>query len=678
MSDAVYDISSLLEMGIDEDIALNAMQRVQGDLEDAVNYIFSNELPEKYQQTDDSNEAYVRLDQPTNVGQDSLQPGELSNVLRPNDLIEMDSSEDENNENLDISFGIGNENDGLNVHSQPNFSVNTEESRSIDSSYSVSSEELSMRDSTNDTNDNPPSYNLIEHAIYKTEINDPTIIFPISNNSLMENYLALFALAIANYAPLPFIKPDFKNLNYDESWYKGDSMTEPLYKLKYLENQNDECNSISKSPKTELVSAELVQNQMDIQPETLWQLQKLITVSISKFSERSYVSAKLFSKSFDSNVQQKLSEAEHLYEILPTFIKSLIMDLQLCPGIDLEEVNKTFISTALYKSSIDEPLRETLLTLFHFLPEEYDTNLYKMFNVLLYPDDRGNDIDSDDETNMDDETQPENSLKNISPFITVILNELDESTEDNLSLPEGIDIPFEFYPQLYTKTCKDQLIKHIIDKRKNAQFELKSLLNDLNKLKSYQGKDILMFLNSTLGYLQKEENNSSEKDIQISSIIQQISAIKEQMNNKKTLKKDQYKDITQKLHNEWNLSYPELHIIETAKKLKLIDCPYLLTMVVISPTLYYMRDRTDNAKWTEVRCSTISTDFQIIKSIDKSHVKNSIKQHTKVPSETPIMFIYLKEDFMIDEQTHLTKLIENNEGCQQFHKSDQLTLLTNK
>ncbi|KAG0659239.1 UBA domain-containing protein rup1, partial [Monosporozyma unispora] len=42
-------IQSLMEMGIPIDVATDAMQRTDGNLENAVNFIFSNELPPEQQ-----------------------------------------------------------------------------------------------------------------------------------------------------------------------------------------------------------------------------------------------------------------------------------------------------------------------------------------------------------------------------------------------------------------------------------------------------------------------------------------------------------------------------------------------------------------------------------------------------------------------------------------------------
>ncbi|KAG0671705.1 hypothetical protein C6P45_005311 [Maudiozyma exigua] len=701
MSDK-WDVTSLIEMGIDHDVAMDAMRRVNGNLEDAVNFIFSNELPAHLVNNNDNNDSV---------------PIDLGSVHLPHTSSHSTSNNTDNNNNADSNHSddvyttsdpdldmTGHplntlhlqqtgltaqqplETDYVLSSSSSSTSILSRTNENFNRDNDVNSYDDNIEESMDNLNDEqqPPSYSVMQHSIHKTEVSDPTILTPLPVNSTMENYLALYALAMAYYAPSLFLSPDFKNLNYNEEWYKGNSLVEPLYKLNFLSDHpentvNAPSETLANPPhsrKTEIKESSKIENPSYTQPETLWQLQRLIAACDSKFSERAFISAKVITKSFDSNVVKKLAEGEHVHEVLPVFIKSLITDLELCPNADLDKINEAFVSTAIYKPSKDGPFEETYLTLFHFLPEEYDSTLYRMFNVLLYPEESSDDLsDSEDE---DEDDQRDSSLKTISPIFTVLLSEMDETTNENMAYKDGIDIPFEFYPQLYTKDCKDQLIKHIIEKRNTAHFELRSILNDLNKLKSYQGKDIFMFLNSTLEYLQQDEKMTNEKSKQILSIISQIETIKTQMNEKKETKKEQYKEISQKLHHEWNLTYPEKHIINTAKQLNLIDYPYLLSMVVISPFLYFLRDRNDKNKWTQVKCNKLGSDFQLTNSIAEEQLMEYIKDHTKNPNETPIMFTYVKEDFYDEQQASLAKTFEKNEGCQQFHKADQLYLLSTK
>lgn len=718
MSNQQYDVSSLVEMGIDREVALDAMRRVNGNLADAANFIFSNELPPEV--NDPMPSVPISLDspipqsvlpsnQPTEAHSSAAPPavpprnidsGEIALPEDSRNLIQFTpsssgTSSSSSSASIDSTHKIsavtdaasGKVNDSVTINT-PLVPLNTytvadtnESMRSIDtttptlwnnldvSSSSESEDDVNMmiRDDY-DAEDQPPSYSVMQHSVKKREISEPTIIMPIPLNSVIENYLALFALAVANFAPTQFLKPDFKNLNYDKDWYRGTSHNDPLYHLKY-EHSDDATDG-------EIVEvAQDADNESQYQPETLWELQRLISATDSKFSERAYVSAKTIVNSFNTEVQQKLGDIDYLYEILPVFMKSLVSDLEMCKGTDVNMINETFISTALYRPSDDGPLKETTLSLFHFLPEEYDVNLYKMFNVLLFPNDVSNTDENDD--SPDDDVSPDNSLKHIAPFITVVFNSLDESTDTDLSLPSGVKVPFEFYPQIYTKKCKDQLILNIIEKRREGHFQMRSLLNDLNKLKSYQGKDIKKMLTSTASYLEndiKRTDSPNEKDV---ALLAQINDIVDQIEQQRENKKQEYKELSQRMHKGWNLSHPDLHIIETAKQLGLVDHPYLLVMVVITPSFYFMRDKKDKTKWVQVKCNRLSTDFQVTQHVQESQVQEVIAQYTTVPSETPIMFNYIKEDFYDMQLSEVTKAFENNEGCQQFHKADQLDLLSN-
>ena len=706
MADEKYDVSSLMEMGIDKEVALDAMRRVNGNLADAVNFIFSNELPPEPM---DSVPISLDTPLPADIGGQNAAPAlpqrnfdagpiALPDESRP--LVQFTPSSSgtssSSSASMDSTHAISAETDPASRNSSTNDSnatplVSLQTYTASDRDVSMQSTETttsprfdppqlqnnsdssSSNESEGDVNilvrddydaeDAPPSYSVMQHSVKKREISDPTIVMPIPLNSLIENYLALFTLAVANYAPTQFLKPDFKNLNYDRNWYKGTSRKDPLYHLKYPQGNASTGGEI-------VEAASDPDEESQYQPETLWQLQRLIATSDSKFSERAFVSAKLIINSFNSDVQQKLGEVDYLYEILPAFMKSLATDLEMCKGTDADVINNTFVSSALYRTSTDGPLKETHISLFHFLPDEYDVTLYKMFNVLLFPTDVTT-------SEPDEDSAPDNSLKEVAPFITVIFNALDETTDTDRSVPNGVQVPFEFYPQIYTKKSKDQLIEHIIDKRREGHFQMRSLMNDLNKLKSYQGKDIRKILESTVNYLKKEVEQSSTPKETEAQILQQVQNVIAQIEQETRNKNEEFNKLSQQMHKEWNLIHPELHVIDTAKQLGLIDHPYLLTMVAITPSFYFMRDKRDKSKWTQVKCNRLSTDFQVTRNLEEAQVQEVIAQYTISPSETPIMFTYVKEDFYDMQMTEVTKAFENNEGCQQFHKADQLDLLSN-
>ena len=764
-----YDVTSLLEMGIPRDVAIDAMKRVDGNLEAAVNFIFSNEIERNGGNSNNNNNSESNsnnVDDNSNAGSDlnyvditqynSSNTKQVTNPFRAGDLSQYipqggiqsssnaGNTSDMNKNDVDVTrkganvFGTVDEPAKADDYlgSQGNASYGTEYSNipapplSLSSSSSSSSsssansgvstngssdiserinapeaqyqdqnyfnetkhedrniesrlQQISSKENTYSTSTStlppPPAYHSIQYSHCKNDISDPTIVLPIHLNSTPVNYLALFALSVANFLPKPFILPDFIDLNYHQAWFTGDNKHhKPLYRI--LGDKIVNFNDLSGSA---LDDVEMNQRQ----PEMLWQFQRLISVVISKFSERAFVSANLFSLGHDSEDEFKVSSYERLYEVLPKFIKLLLDDLCMCPGISMEksEIMKLFVSKATYTvldssdesdgvesgAGINNGVRETDLMLFHFLPEEYDTNLYKMFNALLFPSE---DSDGDDDANGNEnengeipgETEPENSLKTISPFMTILFNELDDSSDEAVSLPSGVDIPFEFYPQLYTLECKSQLIKHIIAKRKVAKRKLRAALADLSQLRSFNGKDIDVILSSTLTFLQRDNNDS---------LSGQLKEIRDKLDAVKQAKKEEYNKILEQLHSQWDLAHPELSIVETAKELNLIDEPYLLTMCVMSPYLYYMRDRKDLSKWIIVQCNSAGPDFRIVKPVQEQEIKEHIKKFTRSPSRTPIMFTYVKRSFILEPDA-LSKALRENHGCYNFHKSDQTNLLS--
>lgn len=638
-------IRPLLEMGITRDVAEDALKRTNGDLEAAVSFIFSNELPpgisenviEDYSRHESpfaGSAQHVELNGSNSTG---FEPGDLSDVIattRTEQIIGTDSD-------VDIDTGNVASNGAI-----------------VENSLYTSDESQSAL------------VNVMDCSCQKVQISDPTIVLPLPPNFLLENYFALFSLFVSTYLPHLLTKPDFKDLNYDKDWYKGNALQLPTHRIEFTSNDTEKDDEVTIVPADQLNEQE---SRLVLQPELLWQLQKLTSVVNSQISDRAYVRAKCFSLALEPHVQRKLAESEHLYEVLPSFIKSLAVDLEMCPNINDNDIRKLFISSAFHTPSNNEPTIKTWLSLFHFLPEEYDSNLYRMFNVLLYPDDNASDSDErrsygnsdadENQNNANIENENENSLSDVAPILTIVFDEMDEATEP-ISLAEGVEVPLEFYPQLYTKNCKDKLIRHIISKRKQSQLQSRSILQDINNLKSFQGKDLLKFINSSLDYLQKD--GASE------DVVKRLHELKDQITAQKIKKMNEYKQLAQQLHGEWNLGHPDIQIVKTAKSLGLIDEPYHLVMAAISPYLYYIKSR--NGQWNFVQCKSSGTDFQVRACSSPLEVQDTIKQSTREPSEVPLMFIYCKQSIIPDDDI-VRKALEHNQGCTKFAKDDQLNLI---
>lgn len=598
-SDAVR---SLVELGISRDVAEDALRRADGDIEAAGNLIFCNEpAPQITENVDER--AHIEL------------PTGPASGFRPGDL------------------------DGL-----------------IDNVPETESEEYEEMEVENESADEERA--VSEGSCQKAQISDPTVVLPLPPNFLFEGYFALFCLFVANYMPQLLARPDFRDLNYDKRWYRGDFHTNAAYRLKYVHQDGSDDEKLEIVPKEDLTQED---RDYILQSELLWQLQRLASVANSRLSDRAYVKAKMFAIVLEPQVQRNMADAEHLHEILPSFIKSLAVDLELCPNFSENEVKACFISSAFHTPSTSVPRPEstvkTWLSLFHFLPEEYESNLYRMFNALLFADDS---IDSDQADST--EAEGENSLSEIAPVFTIVFDEMEETTEA-VPLAEGVEVPLQFYPQLYTKQCKDQLIKHIIAKRRQSQVDSRAILQDITNLKSFQGKDLLKFINSSLDYLQKDGKTPD--------VVKGLLDLKDQIANKKTQKMNEYKEIAHRLQGEWNLSLPELQIVKTAKEMGLIDEPYILAMAVISPYLYYTRSR--DGRWFLVQSNPYGAGYNVRACSSPLEVQDAVKQHTRQPSEAPLMFIYCKESFIPDDDT-VWKALENNQGCQKFARDDQLHL----
>lgn len=592
-------IQSLLDMGISREVAIEALSRTNGDVEASVNYIFSGELPERKHGPEQSEAACLKDDDHMGTVETfENAPGS------PEARSEHAASSDEDE-----------------APARSSFDSSTSADTSVD--------------------------------LVKADSDDPVAILPAPRNAVIENYFALFCMAVGISFPHYFLLPDFKDLSYNKDWFRG-LYLEPKYRIKF-----DSNDTVVIVPKEELSSKDSV----ILQPELLWQFQKFLAVQNTPDCMRRFVSATYLSKVLEPIVVEKLNNCEHLYDVLPTFIKSLTNDVEMCPNSP--SIKELFISTAYYKPASDAEPMETLVSLLHFLPEEYDTNLYKMFNVLLYPED---DVDSDV-----DETY--NSLGNLAPMLTVVFDEMDESTEE-VHATQGVEVPLEFYPQLYTREAKESLIRDIIVRRRETQLESRKILRTLNDLKSFQGKDVTSFLSNSIDFLSRDTLVDSSTP-EMSELVESLESVKDQITARKAKSMSDYKLLSQKLNSDWNISHPEISVIDHAKELGIIDEPYILTTAILSPYHYYIRQR--NGQWYRTVCDEHEITRITVTRVEPKEVVNTIKAGTRFASLTPLMFTYFKKSH-IDTDDTVRKILAENVGAANFSlkEEEQLKSLPSK
>ncbi|CEP60304.1 Rup1p LALA0_S01e07646g [Lachancea lanzarotensis] len=576
-------IHSLLEMGITREVAIEALAKTNGNVEASVNYIFSGELPQQ---------------------QDSqMDTVELRNYPQAEEFVE-------------------------------NARPSTENSSPSEAG-------------SNHWPDPAPGYDdhhLVQNI--KNDLQDPLVVQMGTSNSIMENYFALFALAVGYGFPHRFLKPDFKDLAYNKEWCEGQALR-PRFRLKFESNE-----TAAIVPQEELTG----QDSLVLQPELLWQFQKLLAIQNTTTSRRKFVSSKIFTKVLEPQVIDKLNQCEHLHDALPSFIKNLSNDAEMCPG--MSSVKDLLISTAYYKPPSETDMVETLVSLLHFMPEEYESNLYKMFNALLFPE----------EDSGSDSEDSQNSLGNLAPLITIVFDEMDEST-DSPDLANGVEVPLEFYPQIYTEKAKKLLINEVLVKSRELQGEAHKALRTLSDLKSYQGKQIHSFLNSTLDFISKDSRLNQQLP-EISVLTTTLEQLKEDLSVRKSSCMNEYKNLTHKINNDYNLSHPELGIIEAAKALGIVDEPYILTSAVLSPANYFLRQR--NGQWHHVLTRSITGDVDVVPVTPKD-VIYTIRLHTRASSETPLMFTYFKES-AIESSEIIQETLQKNTGCTNFALKDRQAL----
>lgn len=456
-------------------------------------------------------------------------------------------------------------------------------------------------------------------------------ILPLPPSSILESYLSLFALCVAVNVPLKFLGIDFEHWPYNKHWYKGELLTSD-YRLVHRDS----------GPKIisrhELSAKELLEPQPGLIPR----LQRLIAVTNDPDSKRRFISAKLINKGVDPHLFHVLSQSDHLYEIFPQFIKNLHSDMDMC--LSDGQTNKVFLSKALHRSSFDEPFQPTSLTVLNFSPENYAPSLYQMFNPLLLPERSSNGY------------QLENAFDHLAPVFTIMFDDMDETSED-VNLSHGVEVPIEFYPQLY---LKETLLKVVIPLQERVD-ELKAsnqeILNKMTSLQSFQGKQISSFLNSSVKFISEDVLGESAGAKQL---VAQLNLVKESLSHKKKELMQAYSKNQQEVA-QLSMDNPQL-AIEKSKQYQLIDEPYLLRLAVLSPYDYLVshRDGTWTRHRSDIHATTIRSD-----SLLELEVQDIIKYNTRHASETPILFVYIKQN-AIDDQEAVSEALKGNLAIQSF------------
>ena len=374
---------------------------------------------------------------------------------------------------------------------------------------------------------------------------------------------------------------------------------------------------------------------------------RLIAVVNDKKSVRRFVSCKLINKGVDIGVAKMLQESEHLYEVFPQFMKNLHSDMDMC--LKGGKTSKLFLSKALHKSDLAEPFQPTSLTVLNFSPENYAASLYEMFNPMLLPE----------ESDMGYEL--ENAFDFLAPVFTIIFDGMDE-TSDDVNLSHGVEIPLEFYPQLYTKDSLQSLVVPILDETDKLRSLNKAKLNKMSSLQSFQGKQVSSFLNSTVDYVSSDPLASDQGS---EAFIAQLESIKDQLTAKKRETMAEYTDL-QKQISSLSLDKPDL-VIEKGKKMGLIDEPYLLRLAALSP-YDYMVGHSDG-KWTRHRIDLRATKISV-DNLTGLEVQDIIKAYTRHASETPILFVFIKRDH-IDDENAIQEALQDNKTVRTFMEQDR-------
>ncbi|QEU62980.1 Rup1 [Kluyveromyces lactis] len=494
----------------------------------------------------------------------------------------------------------------------------------------------------------------IEHW-WKKDPSQLVGILPKGSSALLESYFPLFALCMAVNVPTKFLNVDFKELVYNPHWFKGE-LVQSDYRLVHR----------NAGPllvhKRELTGSEY----LEMQPELIPRMQLLIGVANDPESMRRFVASELINKGTDFNVSRALSECDHLSEVFPQFIKNLHNDMDLCLKDD-KSTSKLFLSKALHRPNALEPFQPTSLSVLNFSPENYAYTLYEMFNPMLLPEDSGRGYEI------------ENAFDFLAPVFTIIFDDMDDTTEE-VNLSHGVQIPIEFYPQLYTKNALEKVVVPVLEETDALRHANKLKVDQMSSLQSFQGKQISSFLNSSINYLEEIPLGDEDKS---KELVDTLEKIKYQLSNKKREMMADYTE-TQRQIDLLSFEGPSEKIIDLAKQVGIIDEPYLLRLVVFSPNDYIIA-RGIGADTGTTGMETGNNNLQYLRNIIEfgsssltqevltpQETQDIIKSHTRHASETPILFVYIKKDH-IDAPQDILASISGNETLTNFLKEDHTT-----
>lgn len=498
-------------------------------------------------------------------------------------------------------------------------------------------------------------------------------IVPAGFSALLESYFSLFALCIAINVPSQFLKPDFRELPYNEQWFKGDTVAASPYCLVHRDSGPQFVE------KSEVVGNELLETQ----PQLIPRFQRLIAVANSLDFKRSFVSAKLISSGVDVNVTQALRSFDHLSEVFPQFIMNLHTENDMCLK-GPNATSKLFNSRALHRPSVAEPFQPTSLSVLNFSPENYAPTLYEMFNPMLLPEEEDEEEEEDEQV---DGNSPgnggsrtryaiENAFDFLAPVFTIIFDDMDESTEE-VNLSHGVEMPMEFYPQLYTKNALEQVVIPVLQERQELRDTNKAKLNKMTSLQSFQGKQIKSFLNSSINYL--DEIQLGDDPTRSKELRDHLQHISDELSTKKRELLVQYTEL-QKQITQLSFERPSDRIIELARQRGVIDEPYVLRLAALSPYDYLIaRNVSNNDKHSSGSNSAESPWLRVVTDfgsttitqhpLAETEAQDVIKSATRHASETPILFVYIKKD-SIEPVSEIRRALAGNQPLADFLQKD--------
>lgn len=344
------------------------------------------------------------------------------------------------------------------------------------------------------------------------------------------------------------------------------------------------------------------------------ELQKVIGY-LNGSSDRAFISGDNLIANLPTDIKKRLinSKIDTVDELLPKLFESLQNNRDELLGPD-NAVDKLFKSSV---ESINEEVTNNIYT-FDIDIEYRHKSMYESFNELFW----GADL----------ELLGNVRLIDTADLLTIqVIGDEDSFNDTNIQLNEF------FYPEIYNSVYYP-IIEEMNSKRTEIIKDRNSLSNQIMHLNSFEGKKVKGFLDASIKYLEKEDNDV----LDLSQLSDEIASVKTQFINSLDELNELYSSLDVRNHENILRKIYESGIKFPTK--------YVLLGIILSDSEFYYKLHDSNT-WiyqkARYSANNVVTDYDI-DELDFETIQQDILQYTATGTR-PLLLIYVSSNILDEE-----------------------------